>query len=155
MSSPPPAPPSHHQWIKEGIHLSLKVSLAFDFRCLCDVNQWDCCAPCSFEMEVFFSEQCAENRSFSLRPIALHNSLLHMSHCLCCSTWGFHKDDSPLGWYQRASISSSCTAAGVKLERRFMCFCSSSGTRASLKFSGRLADTCGSYIHTTSIHRLI
>lgn len=69
-----------------------------------------------------------------------------MSHCLCCSTWGFHKDDPPLGWYRQASISSSCTAADVKLE---LCVCyvffSCSGTRAWLKFFGRLTGTWGCF----------
>ena len=80
-----------------------------------------------------------------MRPIALHNSLLHMSHCLRCSTWGFHKGDSPLGWYQHASISSSCIAADVKLELWFMSSSSSSGTRYSQNFFlAWLAGTWGS-----------
>lgn len=109
--------------------------------------EWDCRAAV---LGVVLKETCfalnnaLKIEAFPLCPIALHHSFLHMSHCLCSSTWGLHKDDSPLGPYRLASISSLCAAADVKLELWFIPSSSSSGTGASLKFFGRLAGTWGS-----------
>lgn len=68
------------------LSLSYTKKLAFDFQCLyMSVNQWDSAAVFSKVLkQMYFSQNNVPKiEAFLCVP---HNSLFHMSHCLCCST---------------------------------------------------------------------